>query len=333
MPVGICSRYWAGLLFECRRVTLEFILEAVEPVRIGIGRADKLYSTADLPVLRYSVAGTGKAIPVIPGSSLKGVLRTASMLACNYCGLTAHSGVREDNCVSLLESQVLNITGEEMGFDHYRGGASVDSLNVVLQGLCPTCLLYGAPSISSRVFVGDFLAVEGKYSINIKAGVGINRRLGAAARGVLYNVEYVEPNSQFKGSISLLNTPNWMLSLFAASLLAIHDGWLKVGGFKSRGMGRVRIVEDSLVVRLQGVGIGGDRLESLDADIDVADDVSDCGCNFANGILVCQGNSAMALLRRFADRWYSLYCGRVKSVWERRFQAAVKEVVGGVGGG
>ena len=333
LATDVCSRYWAGLAFECRRVTLEFVLEAVEPIRIGVGRADKPYSTVDLPVLRYSIAGTNKVVPVIPGSSLKGVLRTASMLACSHCGLTAHSGVREDNCVNLLESQASNIAGRRVKFDEYRKKVFVDSLNTVVQGLCPTCLLYGTPSISSRIFVGDFLAVEDKYSISVKTGVGINRRLGVAARGVLYSVEYVEPNSQFKGAITLLNTPNWMLSLFAASLLAIHDGWLKIGGFKSRGMGRVRIVEDSLVVRLQGMGIGHGRLEPLDTDVDVVDDVSDCGCNIADGILVCQGGSAMALLRKLAGRWYSLYCSRVKNVWEKRFQTAVKEIVVGVGGG
>jgi len=271
-------------------------------------------------------------VPVIPGSSIKGVLRTASLQACNHCNLTAHSGVEKDNCISLLEKQVSNIVKnkkkkkkDKIEFDDYRKKASIDSLSIVLQGLCPTCLLYGASSISSRVFVSDFLAIEKKYSTNIRTCVVIDRRRGAAVRH--YEVEYIEPNSQFIGNIILLNTPNWMLSLFAASLLAIHDGWLKIGGFKSRGMGRVRIVENSLVVRLQGMGISRDRLEPLDADIDVVDDISDCSCNVADGALVCQGGSAMALLRKLADRWYSLYCGRVKSVWEKRFQVAVKEVI------
>lgn len=290
----------------CRRVTLELVLEAVEPPCADVSGAGKRYPMVDLFVVYYSLAG--RIVSAIPASGLRGVLRIASMLACSHCGLVVHGGVGEGDCIGLLEDQVSSIVGSKVVFDDYRRKASMDSLAVVLQGLCPICLLYGASlHIPSRVFVRDFPVAE-------------------------------EENStvRFKGAIVLLNTPNWMLSLFAATLLAIHDGKVKVNVFKGRSMGRIRVLEkfngfrineDNLVIRLEGAGVGCGRLEPLDTDIDNVDDVPDCSCSSTDSVLVCRNNSAMTFLRRLAKHWYSVYCDRVRKAWEKRFQAAIREIV------
>jgi len=288
---------WAGLYPVLRSISIEFSIENTEPLRIGSGaEGAKPGSPVDLPVYRQQVVlpnGSVINMPVIPGSSLKGVLRTASMILAESCGIHGvHSGVGDDNCVH----KYIDVRS----FERLRKSGNIGLVRQIIAGFCPTCLLYGAPSVSSRVNVSDLVPV-GSVSTSVKTGVGINRRTGAAHRGALYTVEFIEPGTRFQGLISAVNTPNWLLSLLAASLLLIGQGWLKIGGFKSRGMGAVKIVEDSvrLVIRHDATG---KVLEALDEEID-QDEVLDT-CQERSGGLVCSYD----VLEKLSNLWHTRYC-------------------------
>lgn len=322
---------WLGGRIQCRLVELSLVLEAVEPVRVGAGRG-ALNSLVDLPVLRERVCRNGvcETLPVIPGSSLKGVLRTVSAVLASRCGMDAHTGLARygDDCVSSL-------CGGAKKFDQLRSKAysagNLDAVKSVVKGFCPTCLLYGAPSYSGKVYVGEFRPVPGTVSVGVKTGVGINRRTGASVERALYTVEYVEPGSRFEGSIIVRNAPNWLLSLLAASILAIHEGYAKIGGFKSRGMGRVKIVEEGDTPRVTLWPVEEGTLKPLDLEIDV-EHVLPSGCRVDGDRAECRGKAAMELLENLAGQWSSVYCGRAASVYDQRKQAA-RDLCSAIAGG
>jgi len=316
---------WVGLFPVLRRVSLTFKLRNLEPLRIGAGRGEKLGGSADLTVYRQMVVRPDGSVveePVIPGSSLKGVLRTASMSLAVGCGLEAHSGVGGDDCVHVLESSVKE-QGSRFSFDNdFRKLASPDDIRRVVLGFCPLCLLYGAPSVSARVSIGDFVPDSGA-AVGVKTGVGIDRRRGAAARKVLYSVEFVEPGTVFTGRIRLVNTPNWLLGLFAKSLFLLDEGWLKLGGFKSRGMGRVEILWDTLSASIWGVNGDQAVLDALDRELDKP--ISIKGCSEDGGFTACRGSAARELLERLAELWDELCSsGKLREVLSNRRRAALE---------
>ncbi len=308
---------WLGFRIPCRELSLEITLEALEPIRIGIGKTEVPSSTTDMPVYRSRLCKEGacEEIPSIPGSSLKGVLRTSSMLLTLSCNVErVHSGVSKDNCVNVL-------MGSDKPFNKLKAKAregDMVTLKQVLKGFCPTCLLYGAPGLLSKLFVSEFAGVPGTVRILAKTGVAINRRTGASAGGLLYNVEYVDAGARFSGVLRALNTPNWMLALLAASLLAVHKGFFKVGGFKSRGMGRVSIVVNS---ETPVVELRPGSLEPLDADIDRKEELPK-GCETGNDYTVCRGESAMNLLEKLSSSWHEYYCGKLRETYTKRFEEA-----------
>ena len=310
---------WVGLTPILRWFTVSFSLVNREPLRIGAGRGgDRLGSPVDLPVYRqlvYHGDGTVTEEPVIPGSSLKGVLRTATMALLSSCGVEAHSGVGSENCVA-------SCFGVVSVFDQLRRSASAGEIRRLIAGFCPACLLYGAPSLASRVSVGEFTPTEKGVRTGVKTGVGIDRRRGAAAQRVLYTVEYVEPGTVFQGSISTVNTPNWMLSLLAASITAIGGGWFKIGGFKSRGMGLVEIGRGSVEIRVEPVEKrdGSAVLPVLDSGLDREEPLEGCSLEAClRGFrAVCGGEAGYRVLQTLAEAWHSHYCGRAAEALKRR---------------
>ena len=59
-----------------RELTIRASIRAVEPLRVGVGRAITITSPTDLPVVK--VFKNGREIPVIPGSSWKGIFRSTA---------------------------------------------------------------------------------------------------------------------------------------------------------------------------------------------------------------------------------------------------------------
>ncbi len=214
-----------------RTTTISFTIVAVEPLRIGSQR--EVGGLTDLPVVR--IMKDGERVPFIPGSSLKGVLRTISEgLWSSIMGEYVHAG-NDGNPVCPRAEDVIK--------KFKKGENSLDKAKrEIARALCPVCLTFGVPSFMSKVLVGDFFPTS--YSIGIITQASIHRKKGTAQSP--RQVEYVEPGSNFKGSLKLINAPNWMVSMILASLYLIDKGLVKLGGHKSRGFGAVKI-EDLVV--------------------------------------------------------------------------------------
>ncbi len=192
--------------------TLDLELEAVSGVRVGATAAPTVQAGTDLPVLR-----TPSGDPLVPGSSFKGVLRSAAERLLRGRGLRACDPL-QDPCLG--DRRDISPTDLE-------------------QGLCWTCQLFGSRHKASRVWVGDLVAVGGRTFV--RDGVAIDRGELKAAEGLKYDYEVVAPGTVFRGQLRIDDPEDGDLGLLLSLLDLLDAGMVTVGGGASRGLGRVRL--------------------------------------------------------------------------------------------
>jgi CRISPR-associated RAMP protein (TIGR02581 family) len=217
-----------------RNIEIRFKYENLEPLRIGAGRGKTPTSPVDLQVLKISL-GSLREIPYIPGSSLKGVFRsTAEKLAISQGLSVCYMG---EGCKELYDRELQNSVK--------RG--SEDEILKILSQYCVICRLFGTASYSAHVKISDaYPDTKEIPTTAVKTGIAIERRAGGTKKGALYQVEFVNPGGKFYGSVMLHNFPNYGIGLLAEIIEQINLGFVKIGGFKSRGFGSIKISIESL---------------------------------------------------------------------------------------
>lgn len=248
-----------------RVINVRFELVTRSPLRIGAGRAVVPTSPIDLQVLRIHM--NGRDVPYIPGSSVKGVFRSASELIAKSRGIKvcmAGEGCRESYNREL---------------DEFVRDKNFDEVRKLLEKYCLTCKIFGSGSFSSHVAFSDFYPTKDP-AIGAKTGIAIDRRSGSVKRGALYTVEFIMPGASFQGTITITNLPNYAIGLLSSVVELVNQGFVKIGGFKSRGFGRCELKP----IEIDGYVFSDGRMEKLKdvkvfrglekSDLDV--DVSEC---------------------------------------------------------
>ncbi|MEM3387371.1 MAG: CRISPR-associated RAMP protein Csx7 [Nitrososphaerales archaeon] len=241
-----------------RSLELKFTVKAEEPLRIGAGEAPPL-ATIKLPVV--TIRKDGENLPYIPGSSFKGVLRSTCELIARTSGLKV--------CMAGSCSQEKVVERGQKLYEALEDALKVNNIPTVLQLVskyyCLICKILGSGSYASHIHVSDSYP-EGSVTRGAKMGIAINRRSGAVQTGP-YTVEFVEPGAQFETTLRMNNLPNYGVGLILVALDYVNEGLIKIGGFKSRGFGRVSINFRSLtgLIFQQGTPIKLEEAESLTA--------------------------------------------------------------------
>ena len=238
--------------FALRRkinVTADLVFETAW--RIGSGREGE---SSDLGVV-LDPAGQ----PVLPGSSLKGRLRSTCETLAHALGLSA--------CLLDHQASGVNCTSDvkyyQKARDEYRK-ASRD-LELRLRWIdchtCDVCKLFGSPVQAGRLRVSDGMLKEWANVVQVRDGVVIDRDSQTAADGLKYDYEVVPPGSRFKLRIDLDNPCDRDLALLGAALFEWRSG-SSIGGFTSRGLGRFHLEEE---IKLLGVDLSapGQRVTFL----------------------------------------------------------------------
>jgi len=245
--------------------------------RIGAGRSIAV-DEPDLPVLR-----TADGLPYIPGSSLKGalrsyveaVLRTIQTLpdvrdrnlACTAVG---KPGRRPDDdpfphlCLFQNEvSRLKEVHPEEwherlepllrdrlpdpdrLRQDLARKGRE-GVVDETLRALsCWTCRVLGAPWLGSKVLIKDlFLDEETFYATEVRDGVAIDRDTGRVAGTLKYRFEAVPAGATFHLEILVENASEAELGLLWIGIRALERGEVLLGGARSRGLGWCQLQVD-----------------------------------------------------------------------------------------
>jgi CRISPR-associated RAMP protein (TIGR02581 family) len=169
---------------------------------------------------------------------------------------------------------------------------------------CLLCKVFGAPSFTGHAEFNDSYPINEKGEVldapvGVRTGIAINRRTGAVHMGALYQVEYVEPGARFRFSIRTTNLPNYALGLLAKILRMVNEGWVRVGGFKTRGFGKLRV--DGLRFAASGATVQGSKLlavDEKDEEVDLSGDIS----STQRG-LEASGENAWRVLAKLEEVW------------------------------
>jgi CRISPR-associated protein Csm3 len=203
---------------------------------LSVGSRSSLEPTGtDLPVMKDP-----KGMPFIPGSSIKGVIRsqlervlrsldakTTSLNACDPFSNPCVSNIDKNNLVKELK----DVPDEKR---------EQDFSQKIWDKSCTVCRLFGSPWLASRLAFRDARLTDFSELIQIteiRDGVGIDRDRGAAKEGLKYDFEVVSPDAQFDVSIVAENVEQWEIGLLLAVLRPWQEGYLPIGGKSTRGPG------------------------------------------------------------------------------------------------
>ncbi|MFM7201173.1 MAG: CRISPR-associated RAMP protein Csx7 [Myxococcota bacterium] len=249
------------------RLVLRGSLVAQTGLRIGGGDSDEL-NAVDLPVMRDA-----DGFPFIPGSSLKGAIRATLEALVRGADLPPTSGLWA--CDPLLEAESDQRNGTGSCGWHRRGRHDA----VKLEQHCCICRILGSRAVASHVRFSDLLLQERAWRgrrrlpIELRDGVAIDRDLRTVHNSQKYDFEVVSPGARFTLEVFVDNPSPWAMGLLTVGFDQLHEGFTALGGFTSRGLGRVSLHWDSLErldarSLLEGKGVeklnGDDLLERLE---------------------------------------------------------------------
>ncbi len=167
------------------------------PLHIGAGGTRLPDEEVDNPVIRLP-DGT----PFIPGSSLKGVLRS---IVEAYLRSILFTGNQASNCYDFFKnSDERSMTLKEFDvlcnpFPKSSEKVREEKMEERARKLCINKKLFGGPEIASHIHIYDALPEKGNdIRTMIKPGNAIDRFLGAVTSEALYKFEIIEPGVKWK---------------------------------------------------------------------------------------------------------------------------------------
>ena len=213
-----------------RRVEFTGQLRMTSALHVGGGVGTTSFT--DAGVLRHP---DGR--PFIPGSSMKGALRShlerfAQAPALEDTGLTScllypedPSAISAPECPSpgWIEESKDATTAEESDFEQ----------------LCHTCTLFGSPILAGKVRVPDLELIRDTYDgeVEIRDGVGIDRDRGRPVDSIKFDYEVVPSGTAFEFSLSIDSPDSAELGLAAIAIREMQEGRVSVGAQTTRGLG------------------------------------------------------------------------------------------------
>lgn len=214
------------------RLEISGTLTTITALRIGAGRSSEPIGS-DLPVIKDALG-----LPLIPGSSFKGALRSRleSFLRGIWGGdrhLVANPANEQE--WSITASEIKKIK-EEYPDDLSLTEAIVNQTDLISS-------LFGSPWVSSKFQVRDLTVLDenwfGQYQE--RDGVAIDRDTETAADGKLYDFQVVPAGTPFEFRAVVENAEEWELGLLMIGLHQFETQQIPLGGGRSRGLGVVKL--------------------------------------------------------------------------------------------
>lgn len=197
------------MVFEVlkERWILKGKIKTLTSLHVGRGRGEKEAGEPDLPVMKFP---DGR--PYIPGSSLKGAIR--SELDRLARGLGFSLCIRNEPRYSCAPPQ-----------------------------LCVSCILFGSTEVASKITFRDAVITQDVSPI-LRVGTAITRDSKKVVEGSLFEVEYLPPNSEFDLEMVFENPEPWMIGL----LIMCIESLQAIGGQVSRGAGKVEFKLENISI-------------------------------------------------------------------------------------
>ena len=178
--------------------------------------------------------------PFIPGSSVKGVLRseierilrTLKAQQKEIEGRTIWACDSENPCLKREERpDLIDKCTKDGKFNGEKFAKEVFSR------LCTACELFGSEYSASHIMIKDMSLRSEGIKTELRDGVAIDRDTGTARQGQLFNFEVVPAGVKFAFEAILENVDEWQVGLFGIVLRLWERGEIAVGGKTSIGMG------------------------------------------------------------------------------------------------
>ena len=223
--------YWDR--FESRlEITADLVAETA--LRVGKGGEAAEPTATDLPVLKDAMDR-----PYIPGSSLRGVLRSHVERIVRALESTPKDG--RGACNPVLEDEWC-VSSDQMSDwrDKARGREGGDDwlAKQVWEHSCRVCRVFGSPWLASRVRITD-LYPDGEARTEVRDGVAIHRDKETVQHK--YDFETVPAGTRFRLIITAENLDEAERGLLWLGLRELERGHIHLGGFKGRGLGQVTL--------------------------------------------------------------------------------------------
>lgn len=216
---------------------IEFDIETISPLFIKSGDEDRLTPTA-AENSYLSVYKNGKEVPVIPGTSFKGVFRSRAEEMLKIIDPNIYvCDIFKDGCDTKISKSEKKSKGKSFRFN---GKEKYEKS-------CAVCKLFGSKVLKSRIQFQDAYPI-GEYRIGKRQSVAIDRITGASKKGALFDFEYVE-YGKFRGKIRLKNFFPWQLKLLFNIFKDVNDGFVNFGGLTSKGFGKMKVTPQKVLLR------------------------------------------------------------------------------------
>jgi len=222
---------------NCCELNMELTITPIDPILIKSG-----YTTVSGPSMSFvrTYNEDGKEEVFLPGSSLKGVIRSHAERICRTLK-------NQEACMPYLTRKNKK-TEEEKAyiscgdrFDEYKKKYNVKSIPSprLYKKSCPTCRIFGSTYFVGRFSVSDAYAEGNAPKPEPRDGIAIDRFTGGTVPGAKFDMEVVTSGS-FTTHITGRNFELWQLGLLGSIMMDFEDGMIHVGAGKSRGFGRVK---------------------------------------------------------------------------------------------
>ncbi|OGP49129.1 MAG: hypothetical protein A2Y79_11020 [Deltaproteobacteria bacterium RBG_13_43_22] len=213
------------------QMDITLAITPIDPILIKSSYAS--VSGSQMPFVRINRGKTFDEV-YIPGSSLKGVIRSHA----------------EKICRTLKDQSVCLPYGDE-GEEEFCGSRfkrieNSNNLKIVNEKAynlsCPACRTFGSTYFIGRTSISDAYADPAPFT-ETRDGVAIDRRTGGAAKGSGGGAKFdyeVVTHGTFRTDITLRNFEFWQWALLAFVLRDFKDELIRIGSGKSRGLGRIQ---------------------------------------------------------------------------------------------
>lgn len=218
---------------------VSFTITPVDPLLIKSSQAT--VSGVNMSFVRTRHRGSAGE-PFIPGSSIKGVLRSYGEKICRT--------LRADPVPVCLP--YLDVGKEQEGekdqascglrYERYKKGHNLSSLPAaeIYRHSCPACRLFGSHDFVGRLATSDAYLVPGSNAVlEVRDGVAIDRLTGGAAGSAKYDLE-VLVRGKFSTIVEIRNFERWQLGILALILRDMEQELVRIGSGGSRGLGRIK---------------------------------------------------------------------------------------------
>lgn len=219
------------------RLELTGTLWTVTALRISAGRSSEPIGS-DLPVIKDALGQ-----PLIPGSSLKGAMRSRlesflrGILGDNR-KLVANPAIEEEWSLKADEIKELK---EQCKTDRLLTTRILEQTDLISR-------LFGSPWVASKLQIRDLTVVPdtwfGQYQE--RDGVAIDRDTETAADKKLYDFQVVPAGTSFEFRLIVENAESWELGLLTIAIHQLETEQIPLGGGRSRGLGVVRLEIDQM---------------------------------------------------------------------------------------